>query len=131
MLVEIVFNGGSGDYQLPHVFHVSDPVAGTKDTIIHGKRGSGCIAIPGGKKSNEIIVRGNLHASNYATLTDLINEMRTEITSNTATLTLKHFDGGWTNDWVYSVKRIKEITFAKSLRTSLQEYEVKFLILAF
>ena len=128
--VTVNFNDGTYDYNLPHVFHVNDPVPGGKDTIIEGTRGDGSLLIPGGKKSPEIRVRGNLFEDDYKDLTDAINEMRLKVTRNTATLTLRHKEGVTTVvDWQYTVRRTENIEFSQSLRTGLQEYEINFLVL--
>jgi len=132
-IVQCIFNDGSGDYILPHIFHISDPKEGMKATVINGTRGDGAIVIPGGKKSAEIIVTGRLLDNDgYADLTTLIIGLKTAVTTNQATLTLKHWTGStWANDWSYQVRRIDEITFSESLRTYDQEYEITFLIVAF
>jgi len=130
--VRIIFNDGSGDYELVHCYHLTDPTPGTKDTVIQGNRGDGSIVIPGGKKSHELIVRGTLMADDYNALTTLINEMRTKITTNPATLKLQYLSGAsWISDWEFSVKRIEEIRFEQSLRTSGQRYEVMFYVLSY
>lgn len=133
--VQVVFNLGiSGEeYILPHVFHISDPAPGMKATVIEGKRGDGCIVIPSGKKSEEIIVRGRLVDNDgYADLTDLITEIKNMITTDQATLTLQHWTGDtWQIDWQYTIRRIDPIDFPESLRTWEQEYSVRFLIIAY
>lgn len=132
-IVQCTFNDGSGDYILPHIFQVDDPNPGMKATVIEGNRASGSIVIPGGKKSIEIIIRGRLIDNDgYVDLTTLISTMKTSITTNQATLTLKHWTGSaWANDWQYTVRRIDEIFFPESLRTCEQEYSCKFLVVAF
>ena len=130
--VKVNFNDGTYNYDLPHVFHVSDPQEGMKATIIRGVRGDGSIVIPGGKRSQQIRIRGNLFEDDYKDLTTAMNEMRTKVTTNTSTLTLKHKEGvSWVVDWSYSVRRIDEIDFPESLRTELQQYEITFLVLAY
>jgi len=130
--VTVNFNDGTNNYDLPHVFQIDDPKEGMKATIINGTRGDGAIVIPGGKKSVEIIIRGRLIDNDgYADLTTLINELKTKVSTNQATLTLKHFDGSWIQDWSYTVRRVDEIDFAESLRTYDQEYTIRFLIVAF
>ena len=115
-----------------HIQHVSDPQQGIKATIIQGTRGDGSIVIGGGKKSQEIVVRGILFdADGYKDLTALMDEMRTKLTTEVATLTMKHYDSGWVTDWQYTVRRITEIRFPKSMRTESQNYEVNFLVLAY
>jgi hypothetical protein len=132
-IVQCVFNDGSGDYILPHCFQISDPKEGMKATVIEGTRGDGVIVIPGGKKSQEIIIRGRLIDNDgYQDLTTLISSMKTNITTNQATLTLKHWTGSaWANDWQYTVRRIDEIEFPESLRTWEQEYSCRFLVIAY
>ena len=131
--VVINFSDGVNNYDLPHVFYISDPKEGMKATIISGKRADGSIVIPGGKKSQEITVRGTLFdVDGYADLTTLMDEMRSKVTTNVATLTLKHWNGStWQNDWAYTVRRIDEIRFPESLRTDSQEFEIIFLVIAY
>ena len=133
--VRIIFTenqSGSVDYKLPYVYHVTDPKEGMKATIIRGTRGDGSIVIPGGKKSQEIIVRGTLMADDYNALTALMDEMRTKVTTNVATLELQHLSGvTWIPDWSFSVRRIEEIRFPQSLRTSGQKYEIIFYVISY
>jgi len=131
--VVVNFNDGINNYDLPHVFQVSDPKEGMKATVIEGTRGDGVIVIPGGKKSQEIGISGRLIDNDgYADLTTLITEMKTKVTTNQATLTLKHWTGSaWQNDWAYTVRRIDEIEFPESLRTWEQEYSVRFLVISY
>ena len=131
--VVVNFNDGINNYDLPHVFQVSDPYEGMKASVIEGTRGDGVIVIPGGKKSQEIGISGRLIDNDgYADLTTLITEMKTKVTTNQATLTLKHWTGSaWQNDWAYTVRRIDEIEFPESLRTWEQEYSVRFLVISY
>jgi hypothetical protein len=130
--VVINFTEGTINYDLPHVFQISDPKEGIKATVIEGTRGDGVIVIPGGKRSQEIIIRGRLIDNDgYADLTTLISEMKTKVTTNQATLTLKHYDGTWVQDWAYTVRRIEEIEFPESLRIWEQEYSIRFLVIAY
>jgi hypothetical protein len=133
--VRVVLNSGisGSEYIFPHVFQISDPEAGMKSTIIAGNRASGSIVIPGGKKSEEIIIRGRLIDNDgYADLITLMSTMRNMVTTAQATLTLEHLVGAsWTTDWTYTVRRIEPIDFPESLRTYDQEYSVKFLIVSY
>lgn len=133
--VKVVLNDGiSGlEYTFPHIFQISDPKEGMKATIIEGKRGDGVIVIPGGKKSQEIIIRGRLiDDDGYADLTTLMTTMRNMVTTDQSTLTLMHWTGTtWQNDWSYTVRRIDEIDFPESLRTWEQEYSVRFLVISY
>jgi len=123
---------GSVEYTFPNVFFVSDPKEGMKATVIEGNRGDGSIIIPGGKKSQEIIIRGKLYdADGYKDLTTLMNDMRDKVATDLATLTMKYYDGGWINSWSYTIRRINEIDFPESLRIGTQEYEVRFLVVAY
>jgi len=128
-----VSGSGNPDYDLPYVFHVTDPKEGMKATVIKGTRGDGSIVIPGGKASQRITVRGNLfEPDGYASLTTAMTTLKNNITTDVATLTMKHLEGvSWIQDWAYTIRRIGEIRFSKSYRTGLQEYQVEFLVLAY
>ena len=130
--VRLIFNSGSGDYVLPVVQSISDPTEAMKATVIGGTRGDGSLVIPGGKKSQEINVKGKLVAEGYKAITELMDTLRTSVTTDSATLTLQHNIGaGYVIDWSYTVRRIEEIRFPASKRTSSQDYEVGFLVTAF
>jgi len=131
--VDLIFNAGAGDYTFPLVQSIFDPVEGMKATVIEGNRADGAIVIPGGKKSQEITVKGILLDNDgYADLTTLMATMRSSVTTGVATLTLKHFDGGWTIDWAYTVRRIGEIKFDESsMRTNDIGYTISFLVTAY
>jgi len=124
---------GAVEYQLPHVFHVSDPKEGMKAVVHPGNRGDGSIVIPGGKRSQEILVEGTLFdADGYKDLTALMNELRSEVTTDVAILTMKHKEGiSWITDWSYTVRRIDEIEFPQSLRTGIQKYSITFLVISY
>ena len=129
--VVVNFDDGTYDYNLPYVFAISDPKEGMKATVIRGTRGDGSIVIPGGKKSQEIKIKGKLFDQDgYKDLQVLIKKMRDEITTNVATLTLKHKEGAsWVTDWQHSVRRINEIRFPTSFRIGVQNYECTFLVI--
>jgi len=123
---------GSVEYTFPNVFSISDPKEGMKATVIEGNRGDGSIVIPGGKKSQEIVIRGKLFdADGYKDLTALMTDMRDKITTELATLTMKHYDGGWVTDWSYTIRRINEIEFDESMRIGTQPYSARFLVVAY
>ena len=123
---------GGTDYNLPHVFSIRDPKEGIKATVIEGTRGDGAIIIPGGKRSQEIVVRGNIFGTDYEDLTAKMNEMRSQVTTEVATLTLSHLAGETPGiDWSYIVRRITEINFSESLRLDSQEYEITFKIISY
>ncbi len=123
---------GAVAYILTYVDHITDPKEGMKATVIQGQRGDGSIIIPGGKKSQQIIVRGQLvDADGYKDITTLINEMKAEVTTDLGVLKMEHYDSGWQVDWSYTVRRIDEIRFPKSLRVSSQKYEIPFLVVAY
>jgi hypothetical protein len=131
--VRLYFNDGTNQYTFPLVYHVADPKEGMKATIIKGTRGDGAIIIPGGKRPQEIRIRGKIvEEDGYETITSKMNEMRQKVTTNTATLKMQHYTGGsWVDDWSYTVRRIEEIVFPQSLRTDSQEYELEFLVIAY
>ncbi len=133
--VRFVYNQGeANEYIFPYAFHITDPEPGMKATVIKGTRGDGSITIPGGKKSQEIRIRGKIiDDTGYDAITSKMNEMRTKVTTGSATLKMQHYNGSWVNDWAYTVRRITEIRFPQSLRTEddSQEYEVIFLVTSF
>jgi len=133
--VQLVLNNGitGSEYIFPHVFSVSDPIEGMKATVIEGTRGNGSIVIPGGKKSQQLIIRGRLIDNDgYADLTSLMATMRSMVTTSQATLTMEHLVGAsYVPDWSYTVRRIDEIEFEESLRTWEQPYSVRFLVVAY
>lgn len=130
--VRLYFDDGTNTYTFPYVFAVSDPEPGMKATIIRGTRGDGSISIPGGKKSQEIRIRGKIiDESGYDAITSKMNEMRQKVTTDSAALKMQHYNGSWIDDWAYTVRRIAEIKFPQSLRTDSQEYEVVFLVTSF
>jgi hypothetical protein len=131
--VKVNFNDGINNYDLPHVSKISDPKEGMKSTVIEGTRGDGSIIIPGGKKSQEISINGVLFDSDgYVDLTTAMNDMRTKVTTNVATLILKHWTGStWAIDWSYTVRRTDSIDFDESLRTDSQPYSIRFLVIAY
>jgi len=106
---------------------------GNKDIIIEGTRADGSIIIPSGKKSQRITITGIILGADYKAITDLMNTMKSSITTEEATLTMEHKENGsWVSpDWEYTVKRIGEIEFSANLRTSYQEYSVEFLVLSY
>lgn len=131
--VRVVFQKGqSNEFVFPLVYSISDPEAGGKDLVIKGHRADGSIVIPGGKRSNEIIIKGIIMGDNYVEITTAMNEMRTKVDRNVSTLTLEHLEGSnWVQDWARTVKRIEEITFDESLRTDSQKYTVTFLVISY
>ncbi len=130
--VRINFNDGSNNYDFLLVQSENGSnLTGKKDTIIEGNRGDGAIVIPGGKKAQTITIRGILAGDDYVAITALMNTMKTNITTDIATLTMKHDDGGEVIDWQYTVKRIGEIRFPDTFRTSSQEYEADFLVIQY
>lgn len=130
--VKINFNDGVHDYDLLIVQSENGSnLTGNKDTVIEGNRADGAIVIPGGKKSQRITINGILVGEDYKAITTLMNTMKTNITTDVATLTMKHYYSGWITDWTYTVKRIEAIRFLPTLRTSSQEYEVEFLVIAY
>jgi len=136
--VRVKFNEGLTEYIFPLVFSIKDSKEGSKGTIISGKRADGSIYIPGGKRSQDIVIRGKLFAEDgYVALLTKINELKAKVTLLPATLTMEHFDdtlsggGDWVTDWAYTVVRTEEIDFPESLRTEIQEYEIRFLVLSY
>lgn len=130
MNVKLIYQeAGQLEYQLIHIqSETGSDLPIDKHVIIEGNRGDGSIVIPGGKRSLRINVRGIITGKNYEELTNKMNEMKTKITTNVATLTLKH---NGIIDWSYTVKRISDVRFMEGLRTTRQEYEIVFLIISY
>ena len=133
--VQLIFNDGSGDYILPYIQNISDPVPGMKANVIQGVRADGSIVIPGGKRSIDIDVKGTLWTNEgYADLVSQLNTLRATVTTLPATLTLQHFDttlsggGDWVIDWSFAVRRIDPITFDTSMRTERMDYNIRFFV---
>jgi hypothetical protein len=133
--VELVLNlGVSGEeYTFPLVQGISDPSPAMKANVIEGNRASGSIIIPGGQKSIEIKVRGILLDNDgYADLQTKINTMKSMVTTDVSTLTLRYYDSTWKNTWAYTVRRIDEIEFEEdNLRTNAIEYNIRFIVLSY
>ena len=138
-IVKVTFldsESGSTDYDFLLVQNISIPKEGIKATVIKGTRGDGSLVINGGKRSQEIIVKGKIWGTDYVDLITKINELKVAITTNPATITLKHFDAdatgdGWVVDTEYLVKRIEDITFGDSMLTDIIDYTVNFLVISF
>lgn len=131
--VRVYFTDGSSTYTFPYVQSVSDPKEGIKSTVIPGTRSDGSIVIPGGKKSQNIIIRGLIvYNQGYISIMSEKNQMQTNVTTNPATLSMQHWNGSsWIPDWTYSVIRTEEITFEDSLRFVDLPYSATFLVLSY
>jgi len=130
--VQIIFEGLSGEYQLPHVQSENgSDLTDDKITLIEGNRADGAVAIPGGKRAQRITITGIIVGENYKEITDLMNTMKTKIDTGVATLTLKHFEPSEVNDWSYTVRRVSPIVFEESMRTDSQKYSIEFLVLVY
>jgi len=120
-------------YDFPLVQDIQEPVPGTKAIVIEGNRADGCIVIPSGKKSIEIIVKGILFDNDgFIDLETLMSTMNTDVTTNPATLTLSHWTGStWATDWAKTVRRIEAIEFGDSMRTQDISYTARFLVTSY
>lgn len=131
---KITFKIGSNpEYIFPLVqSETGSNLSEKKFMIIEGVRADGCIVIPAGKKSQIITINGIIVGEDYKAITDLMNTMKSAITTDVATLTMKHYEGGnWVTDWSYSVRRLGMIEFSDSLRTSDQPYKIDFIVLVY
>jgi hypothetical protein len=132
MEVRLYFTDGTKTYTFPYVYALDDPIPGMKATVHEGNRSSGSIIIPGGKESIDITIKGVVTGDDYSAIITAMNSMRTNVTTNVATLSLQHYDGGWVNDWSYTVRRIDKIKWEEdNLRTTYQKYECTFKILVY
>jgi len=132
MQVQIIFADGVNSYTFPVVQNINDPTPGIKATVIEGNRASGSVVIPAGLKSPELTIKGILSGDDYSALTTLMDNMRSKVSTLPATITIKHWNGAtWINDRVWNVRRIAEIEFGDSLRTSFIDYTINFLVTNF
>lgn len=130
--VRFIYNQGeSNEYVFPLVFSISDPQEGMKSTIIEGNRGDGSLVIPGGKKSQDIKLRGKIAEDGFVNISTEMASMRTKVTTDIATLKMQFYSGGWNTVWSYNVRRISEISFPQSLRTDVQEYQLEFRVISY
>lgn len=133
--VQVVFNlGEGGQYIFPLVQAIGDPQEGMKATLIEGTRGDGVIVIPGGKKSQEITIKGILLDNDgYVDLTTLMDGLRSAINTDTATITIRHWTGvTWQINRTWNVRRIDEIEFDEdNMRTNSIEYTIRFLVTSY
>ena len=138
--VRVIYNKGvSGEeYIFSLVQGITEPKAGTKDTIINGRRSDGAIVIPGGKQAQELIIKGKIWSdTGYAELMTKLNEMKALVRSGVATITKEYWNpllsggGAWETTWAYTVKRTQPIDFPDSMQTDIQDYSVNFLIIAY
>lgn len=132
--VKITFNDGTGAYDLPHASQLDDPAEGNKDVFIDGNRGDGSIRIPGGKKSQDIMIGGWLFdPTGFVGLTTLIEALKAAVTTSAATLTYQYYSSGtWQPIWEYTVCRVGEIKLeGSSLRTDSISYSIVFRVLAY
>jgi len=130
--VQVVFNLGEvSQYIFPLVQAIGDPQEGMKATVIEGTRGDGVIVIPGGKKSQELRIKGILLDNDgYVDLTTLMDGLRSAINTDAATITIRHYTGStWQIDRTWNVRRIDEIEFQEdNMRTDSIEYTCRFLV---
>ena len=130
--VRLYFNDGTKIYVFPYVYSLEDPIPGIKATIHEGNRGDGSVIIPGGKESVDIKLKGVLVGDDYTALITAMNSMKTNVTTNVATLSLQHYNVSWVDDWSYTVRRITKIKWEEdSLRNTSQKYELSFKVLAY
>lgn len=130
--VYLNFYDGTNSYDFPQVqSETGSDLIDDKAVIIEGNRGDGCLYIPGGKRPLRITVTGILMGDDYKDLTTQMNTMKSKVTTNLATLSLKHYDSGWVTDWTYSVRRVSEINFEETLRIDSQKYNIEFIVLAY
>ena len=112
-------------YELPTVYSVSDPKEGIKNVVIEGFRSDGSVVVPGGKKSQEIVVQGIIVGEDFDEVSAGIDALKAGVTTEPATL-------AFGSEWSYTVRRLTEIEFeADTRRTSYQKYTIRFLVLSY
>lgn len=110
-------------YTFPVVQATNAPQSLKKGTVIEGMRGKGCLIIPGGDSSWDLVIRGVFLADNYTDLTSLINTLETSVVTNTKYV-LK-IEKSVSTSFDYNVQRIEAIDYPESLRTDYQEYVIR------
>lgn len=124
---------------LPHIQSITDIQPGIKNIVIEGIRGDGALVIPGGRPSYNITVQGILLSSdttlpdgtayatadgtNYEKLTEQMDWLRTYVVTDETHLYVEKTDATYAD---YTVRRLGDIGFRDSLRTSVQEYSISF-----
>ena len=134
---EVLYN----NKKLPHVQSVLDPKPATKNVVLEGIRGAGCLIIGGGKSSFDVVITGILlemdtqlpdgtaltkpNGTEYEKLMEQKNYIETNIPAENLdrVLQVEKADGSYTS---YTVRRITEIEYPASQRISVQEYVVRF-----
>jgi hypothetical protein len=115
-------NGSTLVYTFPAVSYTNLPQTKSKNTVIEGIRGNGCIVISGSQSSWDIILQGVLLTTNFEAVTVLIDALESAIPTNTP-FVLK-FDKTSSTSYSYNVKRIEPIDYPESLRNNYQDYRV-------
>jgi hypothetical protein len=118
-------NGSTLLYTFPAVSYTNLPQTQSKNTVIEGIRGNGCIVISGSTSSWDIVLQGVLLATNFEAVTVLIDALESAIPTNSCFILT--FDKTPSTSYSYHVKRINPIEFNESLRTNYQEYKVTLL----
>jgi hypothetical protein len=123
--------GESLVYTFPTIFSANYPHSEKKYIEHTNLRGKGSITINGGESSWDLILKGVLKASNYATLMILIDAMESLVELNTPfTLGIENTEAETGDiEYFYKVKRITPIEYPEdNLRTDFIEYRVTFLV---
>lgn len=109
-------------YQFIAVQATNVPQTPTKNTVIEGIRGQGCIVIPGSISSFNLKISGILLAENYEALVVLMDALESALLLNTKYV-LK-IDKTSSTSYSYNVMRIDSIEYPESLRTNYQSYDI-------
>lgn len=115
-------NGSTLLYTFIAVQSTNAPQTPTKNTVISGMRGQGCIVIPGAAAEWDLTFNGILLAENYEALVVLMDALESALLLNTKYV-LKVEKTSVTS-YSYNVMRIVPIEYPESLRNNFQEYQV-------
>jgi hypothetical protein len=116
-------NGTTLQYTFPVVQSINAPQTISKNVVVEGIRGQGCIIIPGSSSSWDLEIRGIFLAADYSAVTALIDDIETDIVLFT-NYVLK-FEKTISTSYTYNVQRIEPIQYPNSMRVNFQDYIVK------
>jgi len=126
--------------KLLHIQSVLDPLPATKNVVLEGTRGAGCLIIGGGKSSYDVVITGILLACDLqlpdgsallkptGTEYEKIMLQKAYLETTVAAenvdrvLQVEKVDGTYTS---YTVRRIVEIEYPANQRISIQEFTVR------
>ena len=110
-------------YTFPVVQSINAPQTISKNVVIEGMRGQGCVVIPGSSASWDLVIAGIFLADDYSAITALIDAIEAAVPVFTNFILI--FEKTISTSYSYHVKRIESIEYPESLRVNAQEYIVR------